>query len=70
MTGNLLTLIAERNHCYISDLHFTDALAPLFENIDLESYSIEEWSYTISYILGRDISFQNYHEISEYIYSK
>lgn len=70
MTGNLLMLIAERNNCYISDLHFADALEPLLESIDLESYSLEEWSYAISYISGRDISFHDYHEVSSYIHSK
>lgn len=64
--GQLLDEIASMlGKMYLSDLHTVkiDDFILLIDKIDLYKYSVEQWNYAMSYILGISIRFNDAGEI-------
>ena len=70
MRGKLLDDMAARNGCYISSLR-----GP-FEQMQclcrlrataVETYSLEEWSYSLSYIMGEPLRFESFDAVTAYL---
>lgn len=69
----LLDLFAAKCGCmYLSDIKNINNMEPLTKTIQLignSVYSIDQWNDTVSYISGRDISFDSVDDAKQYILS-
>ncbi|MCI9273817.1 MAG: hypothetical protein HFE39_07660 [Clostridiales bacterium] len=70
MESLLLDELSQRCDVYISSLKYPDmrpqALRQLLQ-MDLSRFSLEECSYSITYLMGQNVSFSSYQEIDKYI---
>lgn len=70
MNSILLDRLSQCCGTYISGLKYPEmqpaALRQMLE-MELEQYSLEDCNYSLSYLLGRELHFQTYDEIKNYI---
>ena len=52
---------------YLSDLHMLSPVQfeSIFDYVDINSYTVEEWNYALSYILGRKVECKNKKQIEQ-----
>lgn len=70
MKDSLLQQLADDSHCFISDLVREDMRGQiifLLERYNLAYYGVQECSYTLSYILGKEISLERTEDMTIYL---
>ena len=73
ISGKLLEKLVQEEHCFISDLNRTcdrEKIIRYLKEMDLSQFSLEEWTYTLSYIFQKDFPFNSYEEIDDFFNSK
>lgn len=68
--GDLLTVLtSSMKKKYLSDLHKCDIveLAIVLESLDIEAYTLEQWEYALSYIMGASVSLAGLHQVLPFV---
>lgn len=68
--GELLENLAKKGNCFISSLKDPSKRKQVFAallQIDPGQYSLEEWNYCISYLIGHRMQFTEAKDIREFI---
>lgn len=70
MSYSLLDDLAGEEGVFISDLKnqllYADTIAAL-KKINMENYGIDEWNDGLSYIFGKNFTFDNYKQIQTFL---
>lgn len=71
--GKLLDDLAKKEGCFISSLKAPSEkqkIIHIFQTIPPEQYSLQEWEYSISYLLGRTVHFPSYSKLQLFLKNK
>ena len=69
-SGDLLTVLTtSMDKKYLSDLHHCNIaeLASALESITIEEYTLEEWQYALSYIIGTSVSINSLEQVKPFV---
>lgn len=71
--GKLLDDLAKTEGCFISSLKAPSEkkkIIQLFQKIPPKQYSLQEWEYSIAYLLGRTVHFASYRKLQAFLNEK
>ena len=70
--GKILENLAEMENCFISSLRDSSEIRQAFytlEKADPMKYTLSEWEYSLSYLMGHPVKFDNYSDLSAFLIS-
>lgn len=71
--STILDVLSEKHRTFISSIKYgltPEELIHDFKSLQVESYSIEDWNYSLSYIYTQKFGFTSYDEIKTYLNTK